>query len=84
MTKTLPIGSFKKRKSVTLEILNDVIKNYNSNCKVGHIYLVDIEFCEYGNPPKKKKKMYSSLAVRFPPIIEVFISFYQQCGLEIR
>ena len=53
MTKTLPIGSFKKRKSVTLEILNDVVKTYNPNGKVGHVYLVDIEFCEYGNPRKK-------------------------------
>ena len=37
---------------VTLEILNDVVRN-NPSDKVGHIFIVDINFCENDDPPKK-------------------------------
>ena len=63
MTQPLPIGNFKNKKSVTLEILNDAVKNYNLNDKVGQIFVVDIEFCEYEDP-----------RIRFPLAIEVFIT----------
>ena len=63
MTQPLPIGNFKNKKSVTLEILNDAVKNYNLNDKVGQMFVVDIEFCEYEDP-----------RIRFPLAIEVFIT----------
>lgn len=58
MTKPLLIGIFKEKIYVTLEILNDVVRNYNPNDKVGHIFIVDIDFCENDDP---RKKMYNEV-----------------------
>ena len=50
MIKPLPIGIFKKKDSATLEIMNEVVKNYDPNDKIRHILEVDIDFSDYDGP----------------------------------
>ena len=85
MTKPLPIGIFKKKELVTLEIMNEIVKKYDPNDKIGHIFEVDIDFSEYDNSRKKICNevfpAYSNLRVKFLSIIEAFTSFSLQCIL---
>ena len=53
MTKPLPINIFKKEDHVDMEILNASIAKFDSNAKVGEIFVVDIEFNAYDNLRKK-------------------------------
>ena len=54
ITKPLPIGIFNKKPSVTLELMNKIVKNNNPlKDKTEHIFVVDIEFLDFSNPVKK-------------------------------
>ena len=68
MTKPLPIGIFKKKPFVDLDILNKAVNDFDSNSKTGHIFTnFDINFQEFNHPKKKKKKMYNEI---YPCIFE--------------
>ena len=54
MSKPLPVGIFKKEPSVSIEILNKSIENFDPSAKIGEIYLVDIEFHAYDYPRKRE------------------------------
>ena len=65
MRKPLPIGIFKKKPSVTLELMNKTVKNCDLlKDKIGHIFVVDIEFVDFNDPVKK---MYNEV---YPCIFE--------------
>ena len=53
MKKSLPIGAFKKKFHVDMDILNKAIKNIDPNGNIGEIFVVDIEFSAYDDPCKK-------------------------------
>ena len=53
MMKPIPIGIFKKEPSVSIEIFNKCIENFDPNTKIGEIFVVDIEFVAYDYPRKK-------------------------------
>ena len=65
MTKPLPIGIFKKKPYVDLEILNKAVNDFDANSKIGHIFVVDIHFEDFSD---LKEKIYT----------EIFLSFLNQ------
>ena len=64
MTKPLQLGMFNKESSVSMDILNKSVENFDPNAKIGEIFVVDIEFDPYNDP---RKKMYNEV---FPCIFE--------------
>ena len=54
MTKPLPIGIFKKKPFVDLDILNKAVNDFDPTSKTGHVFVVDIHFQEFNDPKKKK------------------------------
>ena len=64
MMKPVPIGIFKKKPSVSMDILNKSIESFDLNTKIGESFLVAIEFEAYDDP---RKKMYNE---EFPCIFE--------------
>ena len=58
MTKPLPIVIFKNEAHVDTEILNNSIKNFDPNAKIGEIFIVNIEFTAYYDA---RKKMYNEV-----------------------
>ena len=64
MTKPLPIGIFKKKPFVDLDILNKAVNDFDPNSKIGHVFVVDIHFQEFNY---QKKKMYNEI---YPCIFE--------------
>lgn len=64
MTKPLPIGVFKCKQEVSMEILDNSVDRFDPNSKIGEIFVVDIEFDSYDVP---REKMYNEV---FPCIFE--------------
>ena len=53
MTKPFPNGIFKKEPSVTMDILNKSIENFDPNAEIGEIFVVDVEFDAHDDSRKK-------------------------------
>ena len=53
MKKLLPIGIFKKQSDPNLETLENSLKNFDPNAKIGEVFVVDIQFDAYDDPPKR-------------------------------
>ena len=53
MMKPVPIGIFKKKPSVSMDILNKSIESFDLNTKIGESFLVDMEFEAYDDPRKE-------------------------------
>ena len=52
MAKPFPIGIFKKEPSVTMDVFNKSIENFDPNAEICEIFVVDIEFDAYDDPRK--------------------------------
>ena len=65
MTKPLPTGCIKDNSDVSLETFNFLLESVSFEDKIGHLYIVDIEF-DYKNATEKKI-IYNEIS---PPIIE--------------
>ena len=64
MTKSILIGIFKREKEVSLDVLNNSLANFDSNSKIGEVFVVNIQFDAYDDP---RKKMYNEV---FPCVFE--------------
>ena len=54
MKKPLPIGTFKKKAHVNMDISFNSIENFDPNAKASEIFVVDIEFNAYNDSSPKK------------------------------
>ena len=63
MAKPLPIGTSKKKLSVSMNILNKSIKSFNPNAKIGEIFIVGTEFDAYDD---LRIKMYKEVLICIP------------------
>ena len=52
MTKPLPIGIFKKQSDPNMETLENSLKNFDLNAKIGEVFVVHIQFDNYDDPHK--------------------------------
>ena len=59
MIKPLPIGIFKKKPFVDLDILNKAVHDFDPNTKIGHVFEVDIHFQEFNNPKRRCTMRYT-------------------------
>ena len=53
MTNPLPIGIFKKQSDPNMETLENSLKNFDPNAKIGEVFVVDIQFDAYDDPRKR-------------------------------
>ena len=53
MTKPLPILIFKKQSNPNMETLENSLKNFSPNAKIGELFVVDIQFDAYDDPCKR-------------------------------
>ena len=53
MTKPLPIGISKKQSDPNMETLENSLKNFDPNAKIGEVFVVDIQFDAYDDPRKR-------------------------------
>ena len=85
MAKSLPIGIYKKQSDANMQTLENSLKNFDSNAKIGEVFVADIQFDAYDDPRKKDTMksipVFSNLKRKFCQIVEVFISYYQICDL---
>ena len=65
MTKSLPTGCIKDNKDISWETFNFLLETVSLDDKIGHLYIVDIEF-DVKNATKKQFA-YNEI---YPPIIE--------------
>ena len=63
MAKPFPIGIFKKEPSVTMDVFNKSIDNFDPNAEICEIFVVDIEFDAYDDPRKKYMMRYFSVSL---------------------
>ena len=64
MTNPLPYGCIKKKKKVlSIDELNELLKNVTLEDKVGHLFTVDIEFADIN----EKTLLFNEI---YPPIFE--------------
>ena len=65
MTKSLTTGCIKYNKDISWETFNFLLETVNLDDKIGHLYIVDIEF--YVKNTTKKQFAYNEI---YPPITE--------------
>ena len=53
MTKPLPILIFKKQSNPNMETLENSLKNFSPNGKIGELFVEDIQFDAYDDPCKR-------------------------------
>ena len=86
MAKPFPIGIFKKEPSVTMDVFNKSIDNFDPNAEICEIFVVDIEFDAYDDPRKKYMMRYFSVSLsqraKFLWTDVVFIRYSPAWGLE--
>ena len=58
MTKPLPIGIFKKHSDPNMETLENSLKNFDPNAKIGGGFVVDIQFDAYDD---SRKRIYNEI-----------------------
>ena len=61
MTKPLPISVFKKQSDRNMETLENSLENFDPNAKIGEVFVVDIQFDAYDDPPKR---IYNERSIR--------------------
>ena len=53
LKKPLPIGIFKKQSDPNMETLENSLKNFDPNAKIGEVFVVDIQFDAYDDLRKR-------------------------------
>ena len=86
MTKPLPIGIFKKQSDPNMETLENSLKRFDPNAKIGEVFVVDIQFDAYDDDDVKgyitrSIRVFFSQRVKFYQIVEVFINYFRTCVL---
>ena len=81
MTKPLPIGIFKKKPFVDLDILNKAVNDFDPNSKIGHVFVVDIHFQEFNYQKKRCTMRYTPVFLNqrlsFLQMKRAFTNYYQ-------
>ena len=85
MTKPLPIGIFKKQSDPNMETLENLLKNFDPNAKIGEVFVVDIHLMLMMTPVKgyitRSIRVFFNQRVKFYQIVEVFINCFPTCVL---